>query len=136
MGTSTVTSYIESTAGVRAGGRTGLTAWVVAGCFVCSLLLTPLILAIPVEATAPALIVIGLMMMEGIQDLDWGAWEDVFPALMVLIVMPLAYSISEGIAVGFVVYAFLRICSGRLKEIGWVTGGVALLFLLRFCWPA
>jgi AGZA family xanthine/uracil permease-like MFS transporter len=135
MGTSTVTSYIESTAGVRAGGRTGLTSWVVAGCFVLSLFLTPLILSIPVVATAPALIVIGLMMMDGMRDLKWGAWEDVFPALMVLIVMPLAYSISEGIAVGFIVYVLLRVLSGRFKEIDWVTGGLAVLFLLRFLWP-
>ena len=135
MGTSTVTSYIESTAGVRAGGRTGFTSWVVAGCFLISLLFTPLILSIPVVATAPALIVIGLMMMEGIRDLNWGAWEDVFPALMVVIFMPLAYSISEGIAVGFVAYVLLRLLSGRLKDLDWVTGGLAALFLLRFLWP-
>jgi AGZA family xanthine/uracil permease-like MFS transporter len=134
MGTSAVTSYIDSTAGVRAGGRTGLTSWCVAGCFVLSLFLTPLILSIPVVATAPALIVIGLMMKDGMRGLKWGGWEDVFPALMVWIVMPLAYSISEGIAVGFIVYVLLRLLSGRFKEIDWLTGGLAVLFFLRFLW--
>jgi AGZA family xanthine/uracil permease-like MFS transporter len=132
LGTSTVTSYIESAAGVEAGGRTGLTV-IVTGCFfLLSLVLTPLILIIPAVATAPALVVVGAFMMQGLAELDLGDFAKAIPAFLTILAMPLAFSISEGIAFGLLTYVGLKVGTGKAGEVGSVTYGLAILFILHF----
>jgi adenine/guanine/hypoxanthine permease len=132
LGTSTVTSYIESAAGVEAGGRTGLTV-VVTGClFLLSLFLTPLILIIPGLATAPALVIVGAFMMQGLAELDLADFEKAMPAFVTILAMPLAFSISEGIAFGLLSYAGLKLGTGKAREVGWMTYVLAILFVLHF----
>jgi adenine/guanine/hypoxanthine permease len=132
LGTSTVTSYIESAAGVEAGGRTGLTVIATALCFLAALFLTPLILVIPSVATAPALVIVGAFMMQGLAELDLRNFEKAAPAFITILAMPLAFSISEGIAFGLLTYVGLRVGAGKSKEIGLVTYILAVLFVLHF----
>jgi AGZA family xanthine/uracil permease-like MFS transporter len=132
LGTSTVTSYIESAAGVEAGGRTGLTVIATACFFLLSLFLTPLILIIPLVATAPALVVVGAFMMQGLADLDLGDFEKAAPAFVTILAMPLAFSISEGIALGVLTYVGLKLGTGKAREVGLVTYALAVLFILHF----
>ena len=132
LGTSTVTSYIESAAGVEAGGRTGLTAIVTAICFLLALFLTPLILVIPAVATAPALVVVGAFMMQGLAELDLRDFTKAAPAFMTIVMMPFAFSISEGIAFGILTYAGIKLGTGKAKEVGALTYILAALFLLYF----
>lgn len=132
LGTSTVTSYIESAAGVEEGGRTGLVSLVVAGCFLLALFLHPLIQMIPPTATAPALVMVGIFMLQGIRRLDLSDLSKAVPALLIIILMPLTFSISEGIAVGFVTHVLLLVGLGRAREISWVACVLGLLFLLHF----
>ena len=103
LGTSTVTSYIESAAGVEEGGRTGLTALVVAVCFLLSLFFHPIIRMIPAAATAPALVMVGIFMMQGLANLDLSDFAKAVPAVLIMVLMPLTFSISEGLAIGFLV---------------------------------
>ena len=132
LGTSTVTSYIESAAGVEAGGRTGLTV-IVTGClFLLSLFLTPLIRIIPGLATAPALVIVGAFMMQGLAELDLADFEKAMPAFVTILAMPLAFSISEGIAFGLLSYAGLKLGTGKAREVGWMTYVLAILFVLHF----
>ncbi len=132
LGTSTTTSYIESAAGVEAGGRTGLTALVTAVCFLLALVFAPLIGAIPELATAPALVIVGVYMMQSVLEIDFRDFAVAVPAVLTLLVMPLAFSISEGIAVGFVVYAFLMLGSGRGRQVTPLAYVLAALFLAHF----
>jgi AGZA family xanthine/uracil permease-like MFS transporter len=132
LGTSTVTSYIESAAGVEAGGRTGLTAIVTAICFLLALFLTPLLLVIPAVATAPALVVVGAFMMQGLAELDLRDFTKAAPAFMTIVMMPFAFSISEGIAFGILTYVGIKLGTGKAKEVGALTYILALLFLLYF----
>ncbi len=132
LGTSTVTSYIESAAGVEAGGRTGLTVIATAICFLFALFLTPLILIIPAVATSPALVIVGAFMMQGLAELDLKDFEKTAPAFMTILTMPLAFSISEGIAFGLLTYVGLKVGTGKLKEVNLVTYVLAVLFLLHF----
>ncbi len=134
LGTSTVTTYVESAAGVEEGGRTGLTSLVTAGLFILALFLAPLFLLIPAAATAPALIVVGVFMMSPILDIDWkgGALSTTLPAFLTLVMMPLTYSISEGIAWGVVSYVVLNVFTGKAKDIPVFTYIVAALFLLSW----
>lgn len=132
LGTSTTTSYIESAAGVEEGGRTGLTGMTVAGFFLAALFLTPLILAIPAAATAPALVIVGVFMMQGITEIGLADFATAVPAVLTMLVMPLSFSISEGIAVGFVAYVLLHIGLGRFKEVSVLAYILAGLFLLHF----
>jgi adenine/guanine/hypoxanthine permease len=132
LGTSTVTSYIESAAGVEAGGRTGMTAIVTAICFLLALFLTPVILIIPAVATAPALVVVGAFMMQGLAELDLRDFTKAAPAFMTIIMMPFAFSISEGIAFGLLTYVGIKLGIGKGKEIGALTYVLAVLFLLHF----
>jgi adenine/guanine/hypoxanthine permease len=132
LGTSTVTSYIESAAGVEAGGRTGLTAIVTAVCFLLALFLTPLILVIPAVATAPALVVVGAFMMQGLAELDLRDFTKAAPAFMTIVMMPFAFSISEGIAFGILTYVGIKLGTGKAKEVGVLTYILAVLFLLYF----
>ncbi len=132
LGTSTVTSYIESAAGVEAGGRTGLTVMVTAVCFLLALFLAPLILIIPGIATAPALVIVGAFMMQGLAELDLRDFEKTAPAFVTILAMPLAFSISEGVAFGLLTYVGLRIGTGKAKEVGLITYILAFLFILHF----
>jgi AGZA family xanthine/uracil permease-like MFS transporter len=132
LGTSTVTSYIESAAGVEAGGRTGLTVMVTAVCFLLALFLAPLILIIPAVATAPALVIVGAFMMQGLAELDLRDFEKAAPAFVTILAMPLAFSISEGVAFGLLTYVGLRVGTGKAREVGLVTYVLAFLFILHF----
>jgi adenine/guanine/hypoxanthine permease len=132
LGTSTVTSYIESAAGVEAGGRTGLTVIATALCFILALVFTPLILIIPALATAPALVIVGAFMMQGLAELDLRDFEKAAPAFVTILAMPLAFSISEGIAFGLLTYVGLKVGTGKSKEPGLVTYVLAVLFILHF----
>jgi AGZA family xanthine/uracil permease-like MFS transporter len=132
LGTSTVTSYIESAAGVEAGGRTGMTAIVTAICFLLALFLTPLILIIPAVATAPALVVVGAFMMQGLAELDLRDFSKAAPAFMTIVMMPFAFSISEGIAFGILTYVGIKLGTGKAKEVAALTYTLAVLFLLYF----
>jgi AGZA family xanthine/uracil permease-like MFS transporter len=133
LGTSTVTSYIESAAGVEAGGRTGLTALTTAGCFLLALFFNPLIAIIPAVATAPALVIVGIFMMQSVAELDLRDFAKAVPAVIVMLTMPLAFSIAEGIALGMVVYAAFHVGSGRARSVAplaYVLAGLCLLHLI------
>jgi AGZA family xanthine/uracil permease-like MFS transporter len=134
LGTSTVTSYIESAAGVEEGGRTGLTSLVVAGCFLLALCLHPIFLAIPAVATAPALVIVGIFMMQSTAKLDLGDFAKAVPAVLTMVLMPLSFSISEGLAIGFVTYAALMVGIGRGREVTGIGYLLAALFLLHMLW--
>jgi len=132
LGTSTVTSYIESAAGVRAGGRTGLVGLVVAILFLLSLFLSPLAGAVPACATAPALLFVGCLMARGIADLDWDDVTEYVPAMVTALAMPFTFSIANGIALGFVTFAAVKLLSGRFSEAKPAVLVLAVLFVIRF----
>lgn len=132
LGTSTVTSYIESAAGIESGGRTGLTGLAVAGCFLLSLFLGPLIAIIPTAATAPVLVVVGILMMQGLNDLDLKDPSQAIPVGVTLLGMPLTFSIAEGIALGFVVHIGILVGTGRLREIRPLSWILAFLFMAQW----
>lgn len=132
MGTSTITTYLESAAGVAVGGRTGLTAAVVALLFLLSLFFVPFAASIPYFATSPALIVIGAMMLQPIKRLDWTDPSEYIPAFIILATIPLTFSIASGIALGFVTYPLIKLFSGRKKEVDPLVWAIAFLFLLKF----
>ncbi|MFW5985713.1 MAG: NCS2 family permease [Halanaerobiaceae bacterium] len=134
FGTSTVTTYIESASGVAEGGRTGLTGVVVSGLFFLTLFFRPLVQMVPGAATAPALIMVGALMLTNITKIDWDDFTEVLPAFLTLIVMPLAYSISDGIAVGFIAYPLIKILSGKNDEVHWLVYVLGILFVTYFIW--
>ncbi len=135
LGTSTTTSYIESAAGVRAGGRSGLTAVVVAILFLLALFFAPLAGMIPIYATAPALIYVACLMARGMSEFDWEDVTEYVPAVVTAITMPLTYSIAHGIAFGFITYTVIKIGSGRYKEVKPAIAILALLFVVKFAFP-
>jgi len=132
LGTSTVTSYIESAAGVRAGGRTGLVGVIVAILFLLSLFLSPLAGAVPACATAPALLFVGCLMARGLAELDWEDVTEYVPAMITAFAMPFTFSIANGIALGFVTFAAVKILSGRFSEAKPAVLVLAVLFVIRF----
>lgn len=132
FGTSTTTTYVESSTGVGSGGRTGLTALTAAACFALSLFLSPLFLAIPGSATAPALIIVGMMMMQPVTKIDWLNYRESIPAFLTVILMPLTYSISDGILIGMISYVVLYALSGKWKQITPTMWVLAALFILRY----
>ena len=132
MGTSTTTSYIESVAGVKAGGRTGLTAVAVAVLFLLCLFFAPLAGTIPAYATAPALVFVACLIMRGIAEVDWDDVTEYVPAVITAISMLLTFSISTGIGFGFVAYAGIKILTGRWNDAGWAVIVLAVLFILKF----
>lgn len=132
LGTSTVTSYIESASGTNVGGRSGLTAVTVAVLFLACLFLAPLAANIPAFATAPGLLYIACLMARGLTEVDWEDVTDYAPAVMTAIAMPLTYSIAHGIAVGFITYTAIKILAGRWRDVGPVVAVLAGLFLLKF----
>ncbi|MGI5958551.1 MAG: NCS2 family permease [Massiliimalia sp.] len=131
-GTSTVTTFVESGSGIAEGGRTGLTSVVTAILFLLSLFLAPFIGIIPSAATAPALIVVGAMMIAGIRDLDFDDMSECIPAFLTIIMMPLTYSIANGIAFGLISYCTIKLFSGKIKETNILTWIIAALFVIRF----
>ena len=133
LGTTTVTTYVESSAGIAVGGRTGLTAVVSAMLFLVSLFLAPIFLAIPAFATAPALIVVGFMMLSCMMSVDWNDFTEAIPAFIAAIMMPFTYSISEGIAMGVISYVIINLFAGsKIKNISGVTYLLALIFILKY----
>ncbi len=132
LGTSTVVTYIESATGVQAGGRTGLTAVTTAACFLAALVFTPLLLAVPAVAVAPALVMVGVFMFEAVTELDPRDMVDFAPAVLTILMMPLAFSISSGIGLGIVSLAVLALATGRRDRLHPVVLGLALVFLLYF----
>ena len=133
LGTSTCTTFVESAAGVAAGGRTGLTSVVTAGCFLLCLFLTPLAKLVPACATAPALIYVGVLMMRNFSKVDMQDVRSAVPAFLALIMMPLTYSISNGIGIGAIAYTLITLCTGKYKKTDIPTTIIAILFVLRFC---
>ena len=132
VGTSTTTSYIESTAGVGAGGRTGFASVVTAGFFILALFFSPLLSVVTAEVTAPALIIVGVLMSSSLKDIAWDEFEIAVPAFLTVVSMPLAYSIATGIAIGFIFYPITMILKGRIKEINPVMYGLFVIFILYF----
>jgi AGZA family xanthine/uracil permease-like MFS transporter len=132
VGTSTVVSYIESAAGVAAGGRTGITAMVTGLLFVVALFVAPVVGAIPSAATAPALILVGGMMMSVVAEIDWQEPEVAIPAFLTMLAIPLSFSIANGLAFGFTAYVLIKLLRGKFREVNWFVYLLAGLFVLRF----
>ncbi len=132
LGTSTVTTYVESAAGVSEGGRTGLTSLTVAGLMLLALFLSPVFLMIPGAATAPALILVGAMMMTPVKNINFDDFTESIPAFLTIVMMPLTYSISEGILFGVLSFVLLKALTGKFKDISIVTIVLAVLFILKF----
>ena len=143
LGTSTVTAYIESSTGVAAGGRTGLTAVVAAGLFLLALFFYPLVGLVGsgyetaggtvlYPMVAPALVLVGVMMMEGVRRIVWDDLTEAIPGFLTLVTMPLAFSITDGIAFGFIAYAVLKPATGRARELHWLAYVFAVLFVIRY----
>jgi AGZA family xanthine/uracil permease-like MFS transporter len=131
LGTSTVTSYIESAAGAEEGGRTGLTALTTAACFLLALCLHPLLRIIPAEATAPALVIVGVLMMQSAAELDLRDFASAVPCVLTMLLMPLTFSISDGLAIGFIVYALFMLGAGRAKQLSLTAWILSAFFLLH-----
>jgi AGZA family xanthine/uracil permease-like MFS transporter len=131
-GTSTVVSYIESSAGVAAGGRSGVTAIVTGLLFGVALFVAPLAGAIPGAATAPALIIVGSMMMTAVAEIPWTDPEIALPAFLTMLAIPLTYSIANGLAFGFCSYTLIKVLRGRFRQVNWMVYGLTVLFLVRF----
>lgn len=132
LGTSTVTTYVESAAGVSEGGRTGMTALVTAICFGVALFFAPLFIAIPGAATAPALVIVGLYMMSSVKDLDLTDFSEAIPAFICIVAMPLAYSIAEGITLGVLSYVLINLLSGKFSKLSIAMYVLAALFVLKY----
>ena len=132
LGTSTTTTYVESAAGVAQGGRSGLTALVVGGCFVIAMFFSPLFLSIPSAATAPALIIVGLLMAEQIKNVNFEDFSESIPAFVCILMMPLTYSISNGILIGMITYVLMNMICGKFKKLSPSMYILAILFILKY----
>jgi len=131
LGTSSTTAYVESAAGVQAGGRTGLTALTVAVLFLACLFIAPLAGVVPPYATAPALLFVACLMLRDLGDIEWSDTTEAIPAAITALVIPFTYSIAEGIAFGFITYAALKLTTGRAKEVKPVVWVIAALFTFK-----
>lgn len=132
LGTSTTTSYIESAAGIEQGGRTGLTSLVTGGLFLLALLFVPIVQIVPGYATAPALIMVGLFMAKEVKRIDFAKLEEAFPAFIIIVMIALSYSISTGLAFGFISFTLIKIILGKAGEIKaamWIIAILSILFL-------
>lgn len=136
FGTSSVTSYVESVAGVAEGGRTGFTALVVAGLFAVSLFFIPVFKAIPAFATTPTLVIVGAMMLAEVKEIPWDDLSEVIPAFLTIFLIPLTYSIAEGLSIGFIAYPIVKTCQGRAKDVSKGTWIIAGIFVIRFIFMA
>ncbi|MDD4600673.1 Adenine permease AdeQ [bioreactor metagenome] len=132
LGTSTITAFVESAAGVGAGGRTGFSAIVCGVLFMLALFFTPIVGLIPDAATAPALIIVGALMLDGVRNIDFNDFTESLPAFLTIVMMPFTYSIANGISAGLVFYPLLKLITGRGREVHWVVYVLALLVISRF----
>ncbi len=132
LGTSTVTTYIESASGIAVGGRTGFVSVVIALLFLLAMFFNPLISSIPAYATAPALVIVGTLMMGHVRNINWDEVSESIPAFITLITIPLTYSIATGLALGFISYPILKVASGKYKEVHWIIYLLSIVFMLRF----
>lgn len=132
LGSSTVTTYVESAAGVAQGGRSGLTAFVVAVCFAVSLLFAPIFMAIPGAATCPVLVIVGLFMLSSIQQINLDEYSESIPAFLCIMLIPMAYSISDGILIGLISYVVLNALCGKFNKLTPAMYVLALLFILKY----
>ena len=132
LGTSTTTTFVESASGVAAGGRTGLTAATAALLFLASLVLAPVFVAVPSFATAPALLVVGFYMISAVADIRFADFAEAIPAFLAILVMPLAYSISDGIMFGVISYTLLNLFSGRARKVSLVMYALTVLFIAKY----
>ncbi len=132
LGTSTTTTYVESASGVAQGGRSGLTAFVIACCFAVTLFFSPLFLSIPAAATAPVLIIVGLLMLEPVRRIPFDDFTEAIPAFVCLIMMPMSYSISNGILLGMITYTVLNLICGNFKKLSPAMYILATLFILKY----
>ncbi len=132
LGTSTVTTYVESASGVNVGGRSGLTAFSAAICFVLAMFLAPLFLAIPAQATTPVLVLVGVMMMQDIRFIDFQDYLKAIPCFFCILLMPLTYSISDGIFMGIITWVLLHVLCGRYKELNLGTIIISIFFILKY----
>ena len=131
LGTSTVTTYVESAAGISEGGKTGLTSVVTAVLFLLAIIVAPIAGIIPGAATAPALIIVGVLMMSVIRGINFDDFEEALPAFLTMVIMPFAYSIADGIAVGFIFYTVVKVARGKFKEVHPIMYGLVVIFILR-----
>ena len=136
LGTSTTTAYIESMSGIEEGGRTGLTATTVAVLFLLATVLWPLAGAIPAAATAPALIVVGALMMDGLRQIEWDDYAVSISAFLTIIMMPLTFSIANGVSFGVISFAAIKLLSGRGRDVDWLLYAVAAALVVRYIWLA
>ncbi|MCO6515954.1 MAG: NCS2 family permease, partial [Snodgrassella sp.] len=134
LGTSSTTAYVESAAGAAVGGRTGLTAVVVGVLMLASLWFSKLAASVPEYATAPALLYVGVLMMRSMTEIDWKDVTEAAPAFFTLIFMPFAYSIADGIAMGFISYALIKLFCGKVKEVSYMVWIIALLWAFKLLW--
>ena len=132
LGTSSTTAYVESAAGVQAGGRTGLTALTVAVLFLACLVISPLAGSVPAYATAPALFFVACLMLKELTEIDWSETTEAIPAAVTALMMPFTYSIANGLAFGFIAYAVLKLFTGRVKDVHWMVWLIGGLFLFKF----
>ena len=132
LGCAPVTSYVESSAGVEAGGRTGLTAVTVGLLFLIAVFFSPLASIVPAHATAGALIYVAILMMSGMEKLNWTDSSELLPALIIIVMIPLTFSIANGIALGFISYIVLKIASGELKKISSGAWFLTIVFMSKF----
>jgi AGZA family xanthine/uracil permease-like MFS transporter len=132
LGTSSTTAYVESAAGVQAGGRTGLTALTVAVMFLACLVISPLAGSVPAYATAPALFFVACLMLKELTEIDWSETTEAVPAAVTALMMPFTYSIANGLAFGFISYAVLKLFTGKVKEVHWMVWFIGGLFLFKF----
>jgi len=132
MGTSTVTAYVESAAGIGEGGRTGLTAVTTGLLFLVALVLAPLATLIPNAATAPALIIVGLLMVSAIKEINFEDFTEGLPAFMCIIMMPFTYSIANGVAAGIIFYTLLKVLTGKAKNVHWMMYLLFTLVVIRY----
>lgn len=136
LGTSTTTAYVESATGVSVGGRSGFTSLITAGFFLLALFFSPLLNVVTEAVTAPALIIVGIMMASTLKEIDWDVFEIAVPAFFTVIMMPLAYSIADGIAIGFIFYPITMVATGKAKKVSPIMWGLFVVFILYFVFLA
>ena len=132
VGTSTITTVVESSSGIAAGGRTGLTSLVTALLFLGAILFAPIVNVIPSAATAPALIFVGILMLGNIKDVDFSNMSNALPAFCTIIFMPFTYSIANGVAFGLITYCLMNLCTGKKQNVKALTFVISFVFIIRY----
>ena len=132
LGTSTVTTFVESASGVEAGGRTGLTALTTGVLFLACIFIAPIAAIIPAAATSAALIYVGILMLQGLQKVDFNDMDQAVPVCLMLIGMPVSSSIGHAIGIGLIAYTIMKIFGGKFKEVSWLTYAISVLFVVKF----